>query len=366
MNNPIEKSHTPTLTTIARQLSNSGYPISDKDLHDKQPTTGVAWYQHLLLAVGVFVAFVCFLLLLTVSDFFNQTSLAQSVWAVFFILTAIGFYHHVVAAQSREERTSAVFVTQASFVLIIAGQGLLLFQLPDYLNFTHLWQLTLLTALLAAVTFPLYPVVLSRVISVSAVLFLLLYALPFSMTPVFFALLVGMVVLSFSLRLSAWRYLRYACIMVIFLRLTLPLSASGHIVFFNSPYQEINPYPLYFPSLIIAVILCACILYLAAKQRRYYGIWLLCITVLVLSYFLPATLFFALLLMLLGYATHDKVITGLGLLLLPYYLFEYYYNLQRSLLDKSLLLMASGSVLLSLAWVTAKLPPTQHTEVADE
>ncbi len=115
-------------------------------------------------------------------------------------------------------------------------------------------------------------------------------------------------------------------------------------------------------SWIIATVLYGCAVYLAGRQRRYGGVRLLFVVLLILAYFLPSTLFFALLIMVLGYATHDKIMTGLGLALMPYYLFDYYYTLQWSLLDKSLLLMASGVVLLLVAFAVAKLPSSAQGE----
>lgn len=349
---------TPTLATITQQLSDKGYSVNTDVLLNKHPTSNVAWYQHLLLALGVCAAFVCFILLLLVSDFFDQGHMAQSIWAVGFVAVAILLYRNVVGKQPRGNTLSTIFATQVSFVLIIAGQGLLLFHLYAYFHLTHVWQLTLLTGVIVAVTFPLYPLILSRIISTSVFLFLSLFALPFMMSPMFFAVLIGIVGLSLSVRLSTWRYLRYACILVIILRLTLPLTLLNGIdsILFSQQYRQTSQFDLYFPSLMIAVVLGACVVYLADKQRGSYGVWLLCIALLILAYFLPPTLFFALLLMVLGYATHDNVITGLGLLMMPYYLFKYYYDLQWSLLDKSLLLMASGVILLVVAFAVAKLP----------
>jgi hypothetical protein len=52
-------------------------------------------------------------------------------------------------------------------------------------------------------------------------------------------------------------------------------------------------------------------------------------------------------LMILGYAQHDRVLLVLGALLLPVFMFVYYYNLHLTLMAKSAILVASGALLLA-------------------
>ena len=51
-------------------------------------------------------------------------------------------------------------------------------------------------------------------------------------------------------------------------------------------------------------------------------------------------------LMVLGYATHERLITLFGILLLPLVIFNYYYSLNVSLMEKSLILIGTGAVLI--------------------
>ncbi len=377
MNN---KSSILSVETILQHLEDKGYVVNRDNLPvlSDQSTATVAWYQYLLLAIGVFAAFLCFLLLLGVSDFFEMGHLGQALWATGFIVVAVVMYRQVVGAQSHSTTLSAVFVTQVTFVLMLAGEGLLFYHISDYFVLTHIWQLTVVAIILTAVTFPLYPVVLARIVSLAVVLFfiqLLPMAPPFGgetawvlQSVLLLVFLSGLVYLSFSWRWADWRYLRYALIISLFIQLTFsPFAVADTMSFFvghNFFPSDTDQAILAYPSWMIAAVLCGCAVYLADQQRKFYGLWLLCAALLVLAYFLPPTLFFALLIMVLGYATHDRVMTGLGLALMPYYLFDYYYTLQWSLLDKSLLLMASGVVLLLVAFAVAKLPsPAQGESV---
>ncbi len=366
----------PTTETVLQKLRTEGYTVNDDKLPLSNEKSTVAWYQHILLAIGVFATFVGFFLLLLVSEFWNLGTVGQSLWALAFIVTGIIMYHRVIDGEElKSEKLLAAFVTQVTFVLILVGESLLIYEISHYFSLTEPWQLVLLTGALTAIVFPLYPVMLARVVQVTMI-FLFVQILPMSLPFVgssawilqsllllFF--LVGLVYLAFSLRWLNWHYLCYALIISILAQLTF----SSHMavtdimrlfITYGFHYTNETPVNLTYPSWIVATVLCGCVVYLAGEKRRFYGIWLLCLACFVLANFLPATLFFTLLLLVLGYATREKIMTGLGLILMPYYLFDYYYTLKLSLLEKSLLLMASGVVLLAVAFAVAKLPHYQE------
>jgi uncharacterized membrane protein len=59
-----------------------------------------------------------------------------------------------------------------------------------------------------------------------------------------------------------------------------------------------------------------------------------------------AGIFLSILLLILGYTKFDRLITVSGILLLPVFLFFYYYDLELTLMNKSAILIASGIILL--------------------
>jgi len=61
-----------------------------------------------------------------------------------------------------------------------------------------------------------------------------------------------------------------------------------------------------------------------------------------------------LLILLLGFANGNRLLAGLGVLALAAYLSHYYYQLQWTLLDKSLVLFATGALLLALRYGLSK------------
>lgn len=63
----------------------------------------------------------------------------------------------------------------------------------------------------------------------------------------------------------------------------------------------------------------------------------------------------ALLFLLLGLYMHDKVISVLGICSLPVFMSVYYYSLHATLLEKSLLLMGLGLLMLLARWMVSRL-----------
>ncbi|MCX7067097.1 MAG: DUF4401 domain-containing protein [Methylococcales bacterium] len=74
----------------------------------------------------------------------------------------------------------------------------------------------------------------------------------------------------------------------------------------------------------------------------------------------------ALLILLLGFATGNRVLMGLGLLALGGFISHYYYQLQNTLLFKSMVLAVSGAVLLSVRLGLQKYFPLIDTEESDD
>jgi uncharacterized membrane protein len=62
-----------------------------------------------------------------------------------------------------------------------------------------------------------------------------------------------------------------------------------------------------------------------------------------------------LLILLLGFAGCNRVLMGLGIMALLFYISVYYYQLQTTLLDKSLTLLITGIILLSLRGLLLRL-----------
>ena len=73
----------------------------------------------------------------------------------------------------------------------------------------------------------------------------------------------------------------------------------------------------------------------------------------------------AILVLVLGFANSNRVLMGLGLIAFGFYLSHFYYQLDTTLLVKSMILAATGVVILGLWWAIERYLPAPRQEPAD-
>lgn len=324
---------------------------------------GAPWYLQFFLAIGTCVAFSFFAGLLGFMGFPGLTPMFQSIVGLAFVMIAILIYQ-TVGDEDREnvQKAGDILAIQVSFLLITIGKFIVFYHLYKYLNLTKAWQLGAVVACVAALTFRFYRLPLEHILSFALVLLTLTYTFSGLLSVFFivFCLLVA-VYLSFSLRWSEYRYLRVAFVLPLFSSWYL-WSHSGYDFALLSSFAKDIPglagmfdfWPRLF-SVLVTLLLIGCAFYLYGKKRIDFSFGLLAAALLALSFFLPTGVFFALLVMMIGYAKYEKILLTIGVLLLVYYLSMYYYRIDVSLLNKSWLLMGSGLVLLLTAAVIAKM-----------
>lgn len=141
-----------------------------------------------------------------------------------------------------------------------------------------------------------------------------------------------------------------------------PLFFGRHNDFF---FRELSPNLHLSPWLgkgLIAATLLAVVVRLLRQEgvnlTGRAGLTLLAITLLVVVVSFPATgVATALLILIIGYATTNRILVGLGLVAIAGFLSYFYYELQTPLLNKSFLLIASGAALLLLRLATHRAFP---------
>lgn len=69
---------------------------------------------------------------------------------------------------------------------------------------------------------------------------------------------------------------------------------------------------------------------------------------------------------LLGFSASNRVLLGLGIITLLYFISNYYYSLQNTLLDKSIILFILGIALLAGRFIMLKLLPEQSIKKSIE
>jgi hypothetical protein len=104
---------------------------------------------------------------------------------------------------------------------------------------------------------------------------------------------------------------------------------------------------------------------LGIKERQAQAALIAAAAIAIVSYKAPG-IATGLIIVLLGYANANRVLTGLGIFSLIVYLSLYYYQLQSTLLVKSGSLMITGSVLLVARFVLGRLWPAASQEGAGQ
>jgi hypothetical protein len=311
---------------------------------EAKPSATIPWYVRVLVIVSAWVAALLFMVFLFGMDLFDFDDTA-AVLGVVFIAGAIGL----------RRWAKGLFLQQMAFAISVTGQATLLFGLADLLDEAVLsWTAALVLQLLL---FVLYPDgahrFVSAVVAVATVLGLLYTVeLQEGAHGVTAVLVAGAVVLwEAETRLRTGRFaalqgpLAYAVafsLLLLFALAVVPL--------------EVLPVIGWWPStLVLAMGLLGLLVWIIrAHQPRGHpplvlALALAVVLVAVLTHDAPGVLA-AVLVLVLGFHRHNRVLMGLALLALALYLGWFYYHMHLSLLNKSLLLMGTGAVLLALRW----------------
>ena len=125
------------------------------------------------------------------------------------------------------------------------------------------------------------------------------------------------------------------------------LLGLPHLVLFPDVDREI----VWWPARIVGAGFALAVLWqIHRAYRAFQGAWLAAATIGVAAVGAATTpgLAFAIGLLALGFWRSERILTALGLLFVPVFIVVFYYDLQLTLLDKSLMLMAGGAALLAL------------------
>ena len=246
---------------------------------------------------------------------------------------------------------------QSSLAVMIAGK--LLFTGTFGRTLTHYlsdysydpWSYTLALLMITALTYPVYRVPVDRFLFSSIALCSMLSSILGDSGDHSALLFHGFFLLQFAAAAMLLTYekikadyipLAYAlvfslCVNVLFL-------ASGELASENM--AVISPH---FASLILTGGLIALFGWVAGDlaKLKTEPLWLASTGALLLGLMSAPGILLAIMLMVLGYARHERLLLATGAALIPIFLFLYYYQLDLSLLQKSAALAGSGALLLA-------------------
>jgi len=310
-------------------------------------------YLHILVGIGAFIASLCFLGFLAISRLISFDSEIDLIcWGLVFIGAAL------FLAKSARDKGSAVshsFLIQSSFCAMGLGKILFVIGFTEMFDGGADWGLTIALLVITAATYPFYRLSLHRFSSALAFLLSLLVNIVDDrhlgssaemVLNLFFLvqILLAGFMLTYGKLKSAFIPLAYA-IALSLCATVLVFAAASKI----GGWENRQPYNMIFVNAVSALSLIGLIAWAAGglNKLKKEPLMLASLGSVLLGVISAPGLIVSIGLMALGYAKHELLLLVMGGLLMPVFLFLYYYNLDFSLMAKSGVLVGSGLILLA-------------------
>lgn len=290
-----------------------------------------------------------------------------SFWSFIFILLAFGC---ATLSAKAEGSSGMAFWRDTSVCLMLAGKALFLCACHEFFHKGSSSSLTILLLagiFITAVVYPFYHNAIDRFISIFFILILAwikiyyIDGMYYSNVNVnfeahqiktslmtnafFFGHIAALAYLIYRPRIMAvYDPIKYALIFSLIFYFLIP--KLGPFYFFH-PTSMFK----YFLCTLMGLSACGVVIELNEMKSTCLGQPLVFVLLLVmfLGLILSPEIMFALILILYGYGHRENKILIMGLLFFPWFLFNYYYYMQVSLLQKSIYLMIAGGVLVLFA-----------------
>lgn len=345
-------------TTLWQRLSEHNLVTGDEPARTED---SAPWYVRTMLGIAGWVGALFMLgALFSGIAMIVDSALAAGVLGAMACLFAVIIYRMV---------RNNDFMAQFGFAISLAGQGLLVFSMlqglqlfeggEDYINQIRL--LALMLAVLQVVLFLMIPNFLHRiwsgVIGIAAITFLLIQfgLYPFTTTLLLAATaIVWLQEFKWAKYSSMIQALGYSLVLVCFAHLITDNHVFGLSQFWQVTFG-VRPLGGALGSNLTALLSGGVLLVvvwvvlqrtqLKLMSGKGLGALLLALLIAVVGVRTPG-ITIALVFVLLGYAHGNKVLTGMGLVTLVVFLSQFYYQLNFTLLQKSLVLFFSGIALL--------------------
>lgn len=317
--------------------------------------------------VGALVSmqfFLSFLVMLRLVDF--KTPVTLGLWGAAFTIGALAYVHR---KKTQADRFSGTFSWQFALMLLLVGKVCLFWFLVKWLGWSALSNYFFASLALTLLTYPFSPFDTDRYLSVLATLIWGFATIGFShyfadyrwqVSPskqwamaLYYVLLLAM---------TAWFFARphfpvvlkplRDALLTSLLLIVMLLAASNYFAF---TYAPVNGF--------VTFSLTACLLTITVWQGggwqaflRSEKLWMAAVGIIALACVAEAGILLALGFLSLGYACHDRRLLFYGAGFFVGFLILFYYQLQMTLLDKSITLATSGIVLLLGAFYLHRHP----------
>lgn len=310
-------------------------------------------YLRILVGIGAFIASLCFIGFLSVSKIISFNSEAGLIfWGLIFVGAAL-FLAKISGDKDNTVKHS--FLIQSSFCAMGVGKSLFVMGFAEMFGRDGGWGVTLATLIITAATYHVYRMSIDRFLSTLAIFTSLLINIVSeryfgTSTEValnlffFIQIILAAVLLTHGRIKRDYIPLAYAtafslCITVIFFAVE---SKIGH-------WRNQQLYSLTFINAILTLSLVGLIGWAAGnlEKLKTEPLMLASLGSILLGLISAPGVILSICLMVLGYAKHEKLLLLMGILLMPVFIFLYYYNLDVSLMAKSGVLVGSGIILLA-------------------
>ena len=334
-------------------------------------------YLRALVGVGAFFSSFFFILFLFTIDLINWENVFNAlIWGGGFIGAAIGLLRF--AMQGNHMRHS--FYLQSSFAFMAVGKTLCVMGVSQWLESD--WGVTIALLLVTSLTYFIYRMSIDRYLSTLAMCLSVLINI-FSVADVaayqnmlfhlffFGQLSIVAFLIAYPRVTYAYKPLTYALLTSLSICILYLAGQIEIIAHLDQPYWILTGY------INIALILTLWILIIWAagglQKWRKHPLCAAYIAILLLGLISAPGILWGLGLMILGYGRHERLLIIAGALLFPLFIWLYYYNLDITLLQKSLILFGSGVILLAghfymrvQGWARAEKNHETLTEIDQE
>lgn len=330
-----------------KDFIDSGNEAVENFIIGQQQDKELPLYIRVLVGVGAFIASLCFIALIAIGmEIQEKEGFVAS--GLVFVALAIGLQK--LGGDGHTIKSS--FLVQSSFAFMATGKVLFTFGMAEIL--ASGWGATIALLIITAATYHVYRMSVDRFLSTFAVLFSVLVNVlwdrelagsrEFFLNGFMLLQVAGAAVLIANVKVKRdYIPLTYG---LLFSLCVSTLLLASYTKFDYWRYEEfINPIfvTLLFTGSLITVIswIVGGIKKLNTEPAR-----LACLGAILLGLISAPGIILSIILMVLGYARHEKIMLTMGALLVPVFLFFYYYNLDISLMEKSGILVGSGIALL--------------------
>lgn len=302
-------------------------------LHQHDEASTEPWFIQALLAVGAWVAAICFIVFLAIANLLDDTPSSLLLWGAGLLVTATCL----------RNLARHVFFVQFALALSVMGHACVLYGAARLFPNDHGASVAVAATILCIALYLLYRDATHRFLScLLASACLTAWIARADVAQLIHVLILAKVVLTgivfmYRTDLVALRPLGYA----------MALSMPGNLLLVIVPDAVQTPW--WPANVVLAAALGWLYYWIVEGERRRKGEPLLVAVIATLALSAVATpgVLAAIGLMVLGYARRDATLLGIGITFFPIFIVVFYYELETTLLVKSWIMAATGGVLLA-------------------